>query len=410
MNRRSAESQSVAAETPVPVFSFFHEYPPQPHEKMLAELRDALGGGAYYHGFLRRYEPGFFRGPRLLNFVYIYFLAPWWVWRSRRTTLVTVTTPPAIQVWLAVWCYLFGVPLVVWLMDYHPELEARVLEKHGWGRWAATGLRRLDAWALRHTRLVVALDEAIAAVVRRREPGVPILIHSTWTSQADSSPATPGDSAVSIDKLVILHAGNLGQSHDLTALQALLAGCLARGRVIELVVTGGSPEGNARFRQMAESLGVAVDIHPRLPYGELVSVISERQVGLGLVLMKDGAAGLVSPSKFYTYLQLGLPLLYIGPEGTNADTACRRYTAGMSLPNSLNGAGIEAFERQYFSAESRGAWSAGVKAAAEYFGRHNASTLAAAIRQFLVGPVSDAGESEVAASSWVGSPSPRVLR
>ena len=39
----------------------------------------------------------------------------------------------------------------------------------------------------------------------------------------------------------------------------------------------------------------------------------------------------MSPSKFSGYLSFGLPILNIGPSGTNADYACSNFKAGVSL-------------------------------------------------------------------------------
>lgn len=47
--------------------------------------------------------------------------------------------------------------------------------------------------------------------------------------------------------------------------------------------------------------------------------------------MDDRLAGVLSPSKFSGYLSFGLPILNIGPSGTNADYACSNFKAGVSL-------------------------------------------------------------------------------
>jgi hypothetical protein len=39
----------------------------------------------------------------------------------------------------------------------------------------------------------------------------------------------------------------------------------------------------------------------------------------------------ISPSKIHAYLAMGLPLVYVGPAGSNVDLAIRRFDCGISL-------------------------------------------------------------------------------
>ena len=41
--------------------------------------------------------------------------------------------------------------------------------------------------------------------------------------------------------------------------------------------------------------------------------------------------GVMSPSKLHSNLAMGLPILYVGPEGGNVDEAIRRFGCGVSL-------------------------------------------------------------------------------
>ena len=53
--------------------------------------------------------------------------------------------------------------------------------------------------------------------------------------------------------------------------------------------------------------------------------------GCALILLADEALGVMSPSKLHANLAAGLPIVYVGPEGSNVDAAIARFGCGVSL-------------------------------------------------------------------------------
>ena len=64
-----------------------------------------------------------------------------------------------------------------------------------------------------------------------------------------------------------------------------------------------------------------------------------------LVTLRDSYLGVISPSKIHASLAMGLPLIYVGPEGGNVDEAIQRFKCGVSLRNG-DVDGLVAFIRQ----------------------------------------------------------------
>ena len=52
---------------------------------------------------------------------------------------------------------------------------------------------------------------------------------------------------------------------------------------------------------------------------------------VALITLDDRSLGVMSPSKLHGNLAAGLPVVYIGPEGSNVDEAIRRHDVGRSL-------------------------------------------------------------------------------
>jgi hypothetical protein len=263
-------------------------------------------------------------------------------------------------------------------MDYHPELEARRLEKRGLGGLARL-LRAVDARLMPRFALVVTLDPAMTALVSSRVSPARVLEHPTWGTNgtAGFAPVSyrPG---AGTGPLRLAYSGNLGAAHDLEPLGRLLQ-AVARERPTSLLVIGASPAGEARFRELGAGLGIRVEANPRVPFTELRRLYEEHRIDAGIVLLSDESAGLVSPSKFSGYIDFGLPLVYLGPPGTNSATVCARFRGGFWLPA---GAGPDVTGRVASDLLDTGqmdAAASGARAAAAYFTGFNGRSLAEAL-------------------------------
>ena len=50
-----------------------------------------------------------------------------------------------------------------------------------------------------------------------------------------------------------------------------------------------------------------------------------------LITLDERSLGVMSPSKLHANLAAGLPILYVGPEGSNVDEAIERFGCGTSV-------------------------------------------------------------------------------
>ena len=328
------------------------------NESMVPEVRgewEKRGGRVtYLQGLFRTYRAGGMRFSRLLNLGWMFFWLPWVLLVLRPFKVLVRTTPPGIQIWAALWMKILRIKGVLWLMDYHPEIEVLMLERKGsLGKILARGLRSLDRWSQNAFERVVVPDGAMEETVRRNSGRKNIMVFPTWLSSPVASVAQTDESftgnhsvtsirssALAADATVkILYCGNLGSGHDLKALEDWVASATQADdsrseRRMQVVTVGTGERGQSRFRELAsrqnnllwEHWGILSDEDLRMR-------VDEKGVAWGLVLMDTKLKGLLSPSKFATYLNLGLPLLYFGPEGTNADRVCREFGAGNAVPS-----------------------------------------------------------------------------
>jgi glycosyltransferase involved in cell wall biosynthesis len=326
------------------------------------------------HGVFNTYRPGGLQTRRLINFLAVYARVFFLVLGGKPDAILVRSTPPGIQLWVAWLARWRKTPVIYWLMDSHPELEARALERRGWNRLARV-LRQADTRALRSMTTIVTLDESMAELVRAAAPAVRLIVHPTWgvsdENAYDPIAYIPG-SEDGVRRFA--YAGNLGAAHDPATFIRVLSAMGAQGRV-ELHVIGAPESAKVRLQPLADA-GVEVRYHPRVPFNELKEVFQRLRLDIGVVILDEASAGLLSPSKFSAYLKFGLPVLYIGPEKTNTDLICTRFGGGWRLPN---GAGTGDIATTVLRIWDGPAWRAvrkNLEQAARYFGTFNEHSLA----------------------------------
>jgi len=261
-------------------------------------------------------------------------------------------------------------------MDYHPEFEARTLERRGLYGLARL-LRAVDASLMPRFAAIITLDPAMTDLVRTRTSPSDVLEHPTWVTDGTAGVAPvsyrPGRSN---GPLRLAYSGNLGAAHDLDPLRRLL-GSIARRRPVCLFVIGGSKKGENRFRELCTGLGVTVQAIPRVPlFADLRGLYERLKIDAGIVLLSRESAGLVSPSKFSAYIKFGLPLVYVGPAGTNAATVCLQFQGGFWLPIDAGPSETDFIASELLDELRMTAAAEGANAAAEHFAQFDGKSLA----------------------------------
>ncbi|HYE30664.1 MAG TPA: hypothetical protein VEH27_04495 [Methylomirabilota bacterium] len=356
-----------------------NEFPGQESDRMAADLAVELQRLLPEHqvvsinGLIAKYRPGGLKPSRLLNWVYLHARVGWECLFRPPETLIVVSSPPLIQITAAALGSLRNVRVVSWLMDYHPEIEARMVERTS--RGIARLLRSVDKVALDRTALVVTLDPAMEGLLRANGYQRDIIVHPTWAPSAVRALSEVAGDDVG-GTLRLMFVGNLGRSHSLETFEGLLK--LLPGKV-NLLALGASDLGLAQFRALAERAGIPFEGHGRLPFAEFKQRIAEFKPHYGLVFMHPSSGGLVSPSKFVTYLQQGIPILYVGPEGSNAWLACSRFDAGLAVSARASEAELREAAFKVSSPERHQSFRGGTRAALNFFNSHDATTLATAL-------------------------------
>jgi colanic acid biosynthesis glycosyl transferase WcaI len=254
----------------------------------------------------------------------------------RHDTVVAMTTPPFVVV-AAVAHRLTHrrSRVVLWNMDCYPDAAERFGTMRP-GGWTSRLFRALKRWAFRRIDHVVALDTAMRDLLllgyAPEDRDLPATIIPNWERAELFPPAAPArwaaydDDPELRDRFVVLYLGNAGMGHDFETVTATAR--LLRDSGLAFLFMGGgirTPD-----LQRARDTG-ATNIVLR----EYVSKESTPAVmagaGAALIALDDAALGVMSPSKLHGYLAMGLPVLYIGPEGSNVHDAIAKYGCGIDV-------------------------------------------------------------------------------
>jgi glycosyltransferase involved in cell wall biosynthesis len=276
-------------------------------------------------------------GGRALRYACFHAGAAWRLATLPRQDLVVCMTTPPYAAWLGVMHAWLHAPtrVALWNMDCYPEaLQVAGMARKGSAAWRLCAA--LNRWLLRRVDHVVCLDGQMRGVLERYAPprgGPAFSVVPSW-EPLDRFPdparagAWEGVERLGLrGRLLVLYMGNAGWGHEFgTVLEA--AEALRADPVSFLFVGGGTQQ--ERIKREAQDRGLrTVHVEPYVAEEDVPRVLASADVGL--VTLADGAAGVMSPSKVYAYMAMGLPVAYVGPPGTNVEDAIERSRAGIAL-------------------------------------------------------------------------------
>jgi colanic acid biosynthesis glycosyl transferase WcaI len=278
----------------------------------------------------------------------------------RQDVVIAMTTPPYV-VMVAILHRLVRrrSRVVLWSMDCYPDAAERFGALPAGGAVARV-LRGLNRWAYRRLDHVVALDGAMADLLAAYGGGPghpPIKVIPNWERAELFPPGPPPEPWSGYaeldagDRAVIVYLGNTGVGHRFdTVLDA--AAALA-DEALFLFVGGGARWAELQAGVTRRGLGNVV-LHGYVPKEHTRAVMAGATAAL--ITLDDRSLGVMSPSKLHANLAAGLPVLYVGPEGSNVDEAIASFGCGTSLRNG-DVAGLVAAVRALRDPERRSATS-----------------------------------------------------
>jgi colanic acid biosynthesis glycosyl transferase WcaI len=256
---------------------------------------------------------------------------------QEQDVIICMTTPPYIALAGVMQKIIHpGTKLVLWNMDCYPEAVERTGIIRPGGMLSRI-MRAMNRAIFRRLDHLVCLDAAMKDLLLSqyspRDETLACSVIPNWETAACSSPVqnVPVWNSPIVEMLrgryVILYLGNAGYGHEFkTMLDA--ADELRSEPVIFLFVGGGALRPWIAEQAKARGLEniILCDYVPKEKTPEVLGVAD-----CALITLESEMAGVMSPSKLHSNLAAGLPILYIGPKGSNVDEAIDRFGCGVSV-------------------------------------------------------------------------------
>lgn len=250
--------------------------------------------------------------------------------------VIALTSPPFVEVTAVAHGLLHPrTRVVAWTHDVYPDAaeEYGTIAPNG---TAARALRATKRWLFRRVDHVVALDRAmlnreLSQYAHDGRPGGSVI--PNWEPLAlfppGGHPARNGmyDDPALADRFIVLYLGNLGYGHPTETMVEAAARLQDEG--VAFLFVGGGVRYPEMERQAAERGLGNVHLRGYVSKEETPGVLAGADCAL--ISLDEGSLGIMSPCKLHPNLAMGVPVMYLGPSGTNVDEAIARYRCGFSF-------------------------------------------------------------------------------
>jgi colanic acid biosynthesis glycosyl transferase WcaI len=255
----------------------------------------------------------------------------------RQDLVISLTTPPFIGLAAILHKLLHRrTKIVLWNMDCYPEILERtgVIKPGGVIDRLLLHVNRFIFARLDH---LVCLDTAMLKLLTsryisdREKPAASVI--PNWEPLALFPPAMepqhsdiPGELGIE-GHFIVLYLGNAGFGHRFETV--LEAAERLKDDAVDFLFVGGGEKWPWLERAIRARSLTNVHLHPYVAK-ELTPAIMAAS-NCALITMNEAALGVICPSKLHSNLAMRLPIIYVGPEGSNVDDAIQRFGAGCSL-------------------------------------------------------------------------------
>ena len=274
---------------------------------------------------------------RLCDYLTFYVTAPYKILllAARGDVVVVKTDPPMISIPVMIVARIRGARRVNWLQDLFPEVAIALGMELG-GAMVQTTLVWIRNWSLRTADRNVVLGTRMKTLVAQHAPQVPIYVVPNWSPTADIVPLLRTDNPLNEqwylqDRFVVGYSGNLGRAHELSIMLDAADRLRHRMEIVFLIIGEGNQKATLQKEITAKGL-TNILFKPYLPKEQLKYSLTVPDVHL--VSLKPALEGLIVPSKFYSSIAAGRPVIFIGDSnGEIAREIARGYCGITVSPN-----------------------------------------------------------------------------
>jgi colanic acid biosynthesis glycosyl transferase WcaI len=257
---------------------------------------------------------------------------------ARRDLVISMTDPPMQVVIGRLYAWTKGAHHIHWCQDLYPDLLPSLgIRLSG---PVMNWLKKLSRRSMKSCDRVIVIGRCMArqlshtGVESTRVTFIPNWPDFEVLDASACAPRMPVDAPPpetkellrdETPKFRVLYAGSIGRAHPMkTILEA--AALLDDHPEIEFVFAGDSP-GHERLARERDKKGLQnIKLIPFQPIDRLRALLESGDIHL--VSLREQAAGMMVPCKFYSSMAAGRPCIFIGPEETEIARVLEECGAG----------------------------------------------------------------------------------
>ena len=238
---------------------------------------------------------------------------------GRRTLVVSMTTPPLIGFTVALVSFVRRLSSIHYVQDLYPELltDSDVVRRH----YITKELGIFNRITFRTSKLVLVIGEAM-----RRKLWLNYAVDDRKTRVIEnwSTPVTYSEPRAT-KPVRFTYSGNLGFAHDVSLLPDFASACVGLNPTFAFVGSG------RKYRTVRPALsaiaGVSLEMSDYVARSEHSKVLADATF---LVLAQSPATvGDILPSKLYSYLAAGRPMVYFGTSNSEVGQTLLKHSVGV---------------------------------------------------------------------------------
>ena len=254
---------------------------------------------------------------RLVNYFSFTFMVFLHLFKMGRYKAVVVYSNPPILPWIASWAkVLFGTRLVFVAYDLYPEV-ATVTGTLREGNIICRLMEHINKCVFRRADTVVALSREMREYIIQNRPIAPerVIVIPNWYEDKGALPADKEKNAfaeVTGGRFVVSYFGNMGIAQDMETIRDAIRLLKENSDIFFLFAGHGSRMEELKTFVAAEGVN-NIRIFDFLHGQNFQDALQISDCAL--VSLAKGVTGLCVPSKTYSYMMQGIPLLAIMDEG-----------------------------------------------------------------------------------------------
>lgn len=269
------------------------------------------------------------------------------LFKPRLSGIFFSTSPPLVGFVVTIVGTLKRVKTAYWAMDLNPD-QLIAMGKIKATSFRARFLSAVNKFILRRTKLIVALDRFMAQrLLARGDYADKLMILPPWSDEetSESIPHSqnpfrqqhnPGN------KFVVMYSGNHTPANPLTTLLDAAVALKDDATLQFMFIGGGLGKKQVEHYRATHSLPNVLS----LPYQDpAVLKYSLSTADIHIVSLGPDMIGIVHPCKVYGAMQVGRPILFLGPKPSHVSDLLDEHEFGLHVSHGDTAAAIAAIKQ-----------------------------------------------------------------